>query len=207
MRPLLISLVLGCTLFVAAFSTVAQSVTQPKSYPVVGETCPEISLDYLKYGPKVSSLRDLRGKWVLLDFWAKSCSGCVASFPKLNSIQKELGDKLQIILIGNNDVKNKGIQPMFEKFRVRDGLELPVLYDSTLFKQYGVHGIPHVVIIEPNGVVHEVTYGDAITVETMRALLDGKPVRFFHLQSLHEANAQSQPPSDERTERNQILTG
>lgn len=207
MRVTLLSLALGCAMVIAVFSAAAQSTANTKSYPVVGEMCPDIALNQLMHGPKISSLRDFHGKWVVLDFWSKGCSACVAFFPKLNAIQKELGDRLQIILIGNNNARNKGIEPMYEKFRVRQSLELPVLYDSTVFDRFGVHGVPHVVLIEPSGVVHEVTHGDAINIESMRALLGGKPVRFFHLQSIHEANAQSELQTDEPAERNRILTG
>ena len=49
-------------------------------------------------------LEDFRGKYILLDFWAQYCSGCIEAFPILGKIQEKYADKLTIISISVDKV-------------------------------------------------------------------------------------------------------
>ena len=49
-------------------------------------------------------LEDFRGKYILLDFWAQYCSGCIEAFPYLGKIQEKYADKLTIISISVDKV-------------------------------------------------------------------------------------------------------
>lgn len=63
-------------------------------------------------------LSDLKGKLVILDFWATYCSTCIAGFPKLAKLQEQFGDKLQIILV--NPVEDtKSVMKFLESQRVK----------------------------------------------------------------------------------------
>src|SRR5258706_7287535 len=75
----------------------AQSIPQPE----IGKPMPDFSVDNIKnYKTTKASLKDFRGKWLIFDFWGINCKACIASFPKINQIQQEFPDKLQMLLDG-----------------------------------------------------------------------------------------------------------
>lgn len=191
----------------AAPTTGAQSKSDVRDYPVAGQPCPGITFKNLKYLPGVSSLEDLRGKWVILDFWTKGCSGCVATFPKLHEMQRDFGDKVRIVLVGNNDRRNKGIEAMYEKFRAKLGLELAVSFDSTLFDRFGIYMVPHVVIVAPSGMVHAVTYGDQLNAKSVSDLVNNVPHLFIHKPNLHEERVSPAWEAPSVPAVDQILSG
>lgn len=41
----------------------------------------------------------LKGKWILLDFWSHTCIVCLQSFPELEALQKKFADQIQIVLV------------------------------------------------------------------------------------------------------------
>ncbi|MFS2185606.1 TlpA family protein disulfide reductase [Mucilaginibacter sp. Mucisp84] len=117
----------------------------------IGDILPNFILKDLQYFKKKNiSLEDLKGHWTVLDFFASTCSSCVASFPEINRLNKKLANKVQFILIG---FTNKSIKPMFEKFREKEHLNLPVAYDSSLFRKYNIVSVPFQIILDGNGVV------------------------------------------------------
>jgi thiol-disulfide isomerase/thioredoxin len=59
---------------------------------LIGKPAPEIAGDFAVNG-KPARLADLKGKVVLLDFWAVWCSPCLATFPHLKAWQEQYKDK------------------------------------------------------------------------------------------------------------------
>ena len=91
---------------------------------------------------------DTAGRYTLIEFWATWCSQCRLSVPKLNQLHRKFGTELVIIAISNQKEEN-----------VRKFKEQKVEYYSAIDTQarmkdkLGVYGIPHVIIVEPNGYV------------------------------------------------------
>ena len=166
-----------------------QAFTQPADYPVTGLKCPEFTLHQIEYFRKQSvSLNDLRGNWLVLYFWTTGGPACVQGFPKLDQLQAEFANDAQFLLVGKNDERNKNIRVLYEKFRRQYNLQLSVVYETALSNRFvGKAAIPHVVIIDPQGIVVAVTEGAQLTRQAMADLVKGKTVPFSHKYNEYDA--------------------
>ena len=99
----------------------------------VGALVPDLVFEQVLNYPK-SSLRfsDFKGKAIMLDFWATTCTSCIAGFPKLNAIQDRFGSKLQVLLVNSGDSPLKAMS-FYE--RRKSILTLPVIYKDSLLKK------------------------------------------------------------------------
>ena len=91
---------------------------------------------------------EFRGKFVLLDFWATWCPPCRAAIPELNGYQQKFGDKL--VVIGLSDESEEAVQKLESP-----KIEYAVAIDTQARTKsvVGVTGIPHVMLIDPQGIV------------------------------------------------------
>jgi peroxiredoxin len=115
-------------------------------------------------GRKVK-LSDLKGKVVLLNFWATTCGPCIAEMPHLVKLYERYRDRgVEILAISTDaEAERHAVRPFAAKFRVT----FPVLYDDKTEDAYEVDGIPTTVFIDRQGQVRyrSIGFGD----ETMRA--------------------------------------
>lgn len=147
------------------------------SYPVPGETMPDFTLTKVNgYHKKTLNIAELRGKWVVLDFWNKGCSACVKGFPKVNKLQEKFRDSIQFIIIGQNNRMNHGIEDIYKTYEKDMQLNVVNAYDSVTFKQFGIVGTPHMIIIDPRGKVYDIIASNSLTEENLHALVfNGQP--------------------------------
>ena len=91
---------------------------------------------------------DLRGKFVLIDFWATWCPPCRKAIPELNGFQKKYGDKL--VVIGISDETEAAVRRLTDP-----QIEYTIAIDGNAVTKnaIGVTGIPHVMLIDPQGYV------------------------------------------------------
>lgn len=110
-------------------------------------------------GEKID-LNDLKGKVVILSFWASWCKPCLQELPVLDRIQRKLGDKIKIIAI--NYKQDRKLYRKI-KHKLKD-ISLTMLHDpmGSLGKKFGVKSIPNMFMISKQGklVYHGVGYGD-----------------------------------------------
>jgi len=164
------ALFLSVSLGVGFFCT-AQKDNDKPYYPEVGKHCPDFVIQNIQFYPKTkATLKDFRGKWVLLDFWNRKCGACIASFPHVNDIQKELGDRVQVILVGMEDSKRQTEQ-LYARYRAKLNLLMPCAFDAGLFQRFDYSQAPRTVLIDDKGIVQCLTF--TIHVNEMRSFLAG----------------------------------
>ncbi len=81
---------------------------------------------------------------------------------------------------------------MFEKLRVKKGLNISSAYDSVLEKRWDIQSMPHIVIVDPEGIVRYITSGADMDQQKIQALMEVER----HV-SLHQKDA-VQPKFDPR---------
>lgn len=138
---------------------------------LIGGEAPDIEFVWASDG-KVGHLSDLKGKVVVLDFWATWCGPCVASFPNIRELQKRY-KKFPVEIIGVTSVQGRHIRrhpgekpeavdtkgnpdqeyELMKEFMKDADMTWKVAFSSgNVFNpMYGVKGIPHVAIIDAEG--------------------------------------------------------
>jgi thiol-disulfide isomerase/thioredoxin len=120
--------------------------------PVVGGVAPGFSSKALDGGEV--TLAGLRGRPVLIDFWASWCPPCRDAVIGLRRIADQYGDRLVVVGVGLDDDPRA-----FEAFVFNEHLPGRQVHDGgsagPIGRAYGVPatGIPHVVLIGPDGTV------------------------------------------------------
>src|SRR6186713_537454 len=70
----------------------------------IGKKCPDFTLYDIEYSDKKQvSLNDLKGQYIILDFFSRGCVSCFTSLPRVNALQKEFKERVKIILVGYQD--------------------------------------------------------------------------------------------------------
>ncbi len=89
-----------------------------------------------------------KGKFVIVDFWATWCPPCKRAIPELNKFAKDL--KKDVVVIGISDQSPEKIKAM-----TVPKIEYYVASDPQrrMMRQLEVKGIPHVIVIDPKGIV------------------------------------------------------
>lgn len=162
---------------VFCFGTIAQANQDTLQYPEIGKPLPDFMLDNVHYFIKsMAQGEDFRGKWLILDFWSKGCGACIASFPKMNKLQASLKDSMHLVLVGiNSGHWGRGIESLYQTLKERHQLDLTVAYDSLLHKQWGIITLPHIVVVDPQGIVRAVT--GSVDEDNLQALMQGRKHR------------------------------
>jgi peroxiredoxin len=125
-----------------------------------GETAADFTLDALNGGTK--TLKDFRGKVVLLDFWSIGCPPCRRAVPHLVSLYEAYKEKGLVVLGVSFDRKEKdSLRGFLSKYNV----SYPILLGTMdTAKKYGVRSIPSVFILDKQGHIrfHVVGFNEEI---------------------------------------------
>ena len=119
-----------------------------------GDTIPAFSVaDFDRRGAKITD-RSLRGRTVLVDFWATWCGPCVAELPDLRALQERYADRGFVIFSVSQDAEPTTVD-VFRSSRPMPWLHNhdPSNPDQRLANLFGVQGLPTPFLVGPDGVV------------------------------------------------------
>ena len=100
---------------------------------------------------KVHHLAEFRGKYVLLDFWSRGCGPCMMSQPELKEISEMYKDSLEVVSLSIEN--RKGWEEASKAHAMTWNNWNDLEETNGLYARYGVRGIPHFVLISPEGKV------------------------------------------------------
>ncbi len=108
------------------------------------------------------SLKDLRGKVVLLDFWTLCCINCIHILPDLHRLEERFRNELVVIGVHSPKFDNEKDTLSIRKAVLRYQIEHPVVNDAErkLWDAYEVDAWPTFVLIDPEGNLVGYTSGE-----------------------------------------------
>ena len=145
----------------------------------IGDKVPECYFKMVHYGAPDLRLSDLRGKWVILDFWSNGCGSCIANMPRLERLQQGYEQKLMIIPITfeSAGVAAETLQWVADKYRL-DTAPASIVEDTTTYSLFSSYMNPLEVWIDPWGKLAAITGLEYVTRENIEAAMDNKPLHF-----------------------------
>ena len=99
----------------------------------------------------VHHLADFKGKYILLDFWSIGCGPCVQAIPEMKEVAEAYKDSLVIVSLSLDT------EEIWRQESPKHGMTWYNLSDkkgrSGMAAKYGVWGIPHYVLVSPQGIL------------------------------------------------------
>ncbi|MFY4729651.1 peroxiredoxin family protein [Nitrospira sp. BLG_2] len=122
----------------------------------VGDEAPNFTLRDLT--GNVMSLSQLRGKVVLLNFWATWCGPCRVEMPAMEQLYKTLPRREFEILAVSTDPQGTAVTRPFQR---EMGFTFPILHDSEyrVGLAYGARTIPITFMVDRRGIVRQKIFG------------------------------------------------
>lgn len=134
------------SIYVQRFHSMYEEMTKT----AIGAMAPEITLPDTT--GRMVSLSSLRGKYVLIDFWASWCAPCKASLPGLVHIYNKYKDKNFTVFSVSLDKFKPDWETAIRKFNLTWTQVSDLKYwGSKVVKLYHFDGIPFTVLVSPDG--------------------------------------------------------
>jgi cytochrome c biogenesis protein CcmG/thiol:disulfide interchange protein DsbE len=134
----------------------------------VGSRAPDFSLKTT--AGKTVRLSDLRGRPVVIAFFASWCHPCEEELPVLERFQREHAGRLTVIGVSYRDLPSDAVS-----FVRRLRVTFPALVDepdAPVAQRYGVRGIPQTLFVDARGVVRGRIYGETSRRDLQPAITD-----------------------------------
>lgn len=131
-----------------------EGVRDVSSTPLVKDGAPAPAFEAERYGGGTFSLADVKGKVVLLDFWATWCGPCVEEMPSLFKVAKEYAPR-GVVLVAADRIESDekaavGIFLSNQKL-VPDADRIVVFAAEDVLDRYQVHALPTLFLLDREG--------------------------------------------------------
>ena len=145
---------------------------EPRAEQAARVPAPDFTLPDLGGDPV--QLSSLRGKTVLLDFWATWCPPCVYQVPELNELWAAHAGADDLVILGISvDIDGvEVVEPWVREYGVEYTI---VMGDEALAREFGALGFPSLVAISPDGFIDSIHAG-VIEYDELEAASEGVAV-------------------------------
>lgn len=137
-------------------------------------------------------LEQLKGKFVMLDFWTYCCINCMHILPELKKLEHAFPNELVVIGVHSAKFDEEKDAQNIRDAVLRYEIEHPVANDANhaIWNRYGVSSWPTMLLIDPEGEVVHATTGEfrfedvepilkkGVTYYKAKGTLDERPLRF-----------------------------
>jgi thiol-disulfide isomerase/thioredoxin len=119
------------------------------------------------------SLADLRGRFVLLDFWTFCCINCMHVLPELKKLEHAFPNELVVVGIHSAKFAGERVTDNIREAALRYEIEHPIVNDSkmAIWNTYGAQSWPTLVLIDPAGDVVWAASGER-SFEDIKTVID-----------------------------------
>lgn len=124
-----------------------------------GAPAPDFTLPRIDGKPGSIALSSLRGKVVVLDFWATWCPPCQAMLPTMHELSTEMAPQ-GVAFLGVDSDGPQTARDDVERFVIEHGLPYPIVYDEGVANDlYRVRALPTMVVLAKDGTIARVLTG------------------------------------------------
>ena len=113
-------------------------------------------------------LSDLKGKWIIFNYWADWCPPCIKEIPELNNLQGNYSNKLKVFLINFDMLEGEELKQQLKKFNVK--VDSLLSDPSTIYKWVIPENLPVTFIINKNGDLEHTLVGPQTEEEIISLL-------------------------------------
>ncbi|MCX6538455.1 MAG: redoxin domain-containing protein [Acidobacteria bacterium] len=128
---------------------------------------------------RIVDLSVLRGKVVVLDFWATWCAHCKTALPVLEKVHKKYQDNPDVVILAIDTQEadtGANLAMRVQKYFAESHFTVPVLFDDVfLSRKYDIGGLPSQVVIDRHGRIRSRTLGflgEQAMIDEMSLLID-----------------------------------
>lgn len=163
---------IGLALLCQNFRGFAQSIPTPAEIQIGSPVPDEVLLNIFGQGNPPLKISSLKGKVIIMDFWASWCSPCLAAFPKNELLQEKFLEEVQFINVGYESLQTVN-KTYTSKYGNKKSGFIWLAGDKHFVKMFPHTYLPHYVWIDKNGIYRAATEGSDLTEENIQNAIAG----------------------------------